>query len=45
MGLDVRKPDIVATNIKGADQPVHPHSLANTFVIHYLESKVVKLDP
>ena len=35
MGLDVRKPVFRGfANNKGADQPVHPHSLISTFVIH-----------
>ena len=30
-------------NNKGADQPVHPHSLISTFVIRFLESIISKL--
>ena len=37
MGLDVRKPDFVACEPQGADQPAHPCSLMSTFVILFLE--------
>ena len=39
LGLDVGKQGFVNlhVNYKGADQPVHPHSLISTFVIHILE--------
>ena len=32
-------------NTEGADQPARPRSLVSAFVIHYLESIVVKLVP
>ena len=31
------------SNIKGTDQPVHPHSLISAFVIRFLESIISKL--
>ena len=31
------------TNNKGADQPAHPCSLISTFVVHYLDSKILIL--
>ena len=45
MGPDTRKPVIgegggVARN-KGADQPAHPHSLTNAFVIPLLLKKII----
>ena len=33
------------TNNKGADQPVHPHSLISAYVIRLLESVLSKLAP
>ena len=33
----------VSANNKGADQPVHPHSLISAFAIHFLESIIRKL--
>ena len=44
MGLVASKPDLY-TNNKGADQPVHLHSLISTFGFCYLKSIVVKLAP
>ena len=34
----MRKPVLPYANNKGADQPVHPHSLISTFVVHCLDS-------
>ena len=34
----MRKPVLPYANIKGADQPVHPHSLISTFVVRCLDS-------
>ena len=45
MGLDLRKPDFVYANKKGADQPEHSHSLISTFVISYVEIIIVNLIP
>ena len=36
---------LLYANINGLDQPVHPHSLISTFVVFYLERKVVNLAP
>ena len=36
---------LLHVNLKGTDQPAHQHSLISTFVIHYMESLVVKLAP
>ena len=46
MSLEGRKPDFVAywVNNKGEDQPVHLGSLISTFVIHFLEHIIAKLD-
>ena len=44
MGLDARKTDLLHVNNKGADKPLQS-DLISTFVIHYLESIVIKLAP
>ena len=39
MGRDASKPVLGGgANIKGTDQPGHPHSLISAFVIHYLKT-------
>ena len=43
MGRVKRKPDVVASKIKGADQPTHPRSLISAFVVRPLESIIDKL--
>ena len=46
MGLDARTPVLssrFASN-KDADQPAHPHRMIITFVIHFVESIISKLD-
>ena len=43
MGLDTRNPVLWCANNKGADQPVHLHSLISVFVIRFLESIKSKL--
>ena len=34
---------LLNANNKGADQPVHPRNLINTFVIHFLKTMIAKL--
>ena len=43
MGLDARTCLQGFANNKGADQPMHPHSLISTFVIRFLEIIICKL--
>ena len=43
MGLDARKPVVGVCNNKFADQPAHPRSLINAFVILILESVIYKI--
>ena len=43
MGLYARKPVFGFVNNKGADQPVHPRRLINSFVIRFLESTISRL--
>ena len=37
----MRKPVMSYANNKGADQPVHPHSLISTFVVRCLDSIIL----
>ena len=36
----MRKPVLCHVNKKGAEQPANPHSLINTFVVHWLDSVI-----
>ena len=43
MGRVERKPYVLHSKIKGADQPTHPRSLISAFVARPLESTIDKL--